>query len=1304
MASIPYLTGGESPTAALMNKVFTDASISLDAKLSKLLHGKSFFLARTAQPLQRLCGKAFFFTSGTAVYASRVPGYINNGGGVARPYNHAQFTTAVAGINFASCTFDETKHIANVPPFAAGAYSGLPQARGVGLCDWSLQAHYISPTVLNALAISNPGTGYTVNDILTFTGGTGDPAKVKVTAVASGVITAIEVTNFGHYSAAPTSPASVTGGTGSGATFTFSSAAVNYYIDETGTGTGGDAPPEKKYKYALAEIIIEGPTSVTLPASYDKYACFRIHNLNHAAATVTFTSGATVNLAALECCTVRRDSPTTNYRVRQRSYFFAYEGGDPRAYWFMPKADGGSSATLGEGNAVTNSHQANNLFNPAVALDWANYFVPTFPIYAATDPVADYGWYAWWNQDASVQCDVGGFYTSLFGNPADESTKLGDLIHHRGEIVIVRQSKTLTDPITLKPLLTFDSMTFNGYATIVADFAAKLMSVTTDGSGNYVISGNDPDNWIQLVPVGTNLFKSGETLPSVVNLRTGSRTIESAVFEAPDYTALSATAPQLIFHPTASLAANTKNYTDVNQVYPALPPITVVGDQTKTLNWNTTRSTAKTINGIHNVTVGDLLKMDWFGDPAQGYQTTEYVEIVNRKLRFTPQGLVLTFVEERSSINPTGSTSYYNDWAVLRQSGLNTREIRFRGNGWGYYSATEGARASAWLSPRKGRYQVTTAYTDDVLGTDGADFTLNSFSAAESSIKVLGRIKASDLGVAARDARFWQCTEPGDRLASYFKHKADLTAQEFGALWDLHFAPGGDQLIPAAAGLQSVAMGLLPEMYNGLARAVNAITRGVQLNWMTLRWNVSGASVGLGRYEPTANNGMANRFNGGGASVNSAGSSYPLPMDCFTAFDAGSQFQSLCTLLSIPVLSAADFPGGRDTRDNSEVAFSFFQGLRNYQTYFSDRCVSVAHSSTSTVTLTSSLGAWNSGTAEAVGLAKWVGFAGTAGGTFNLVSTSGNQLYNFRWCRISDVKAAIEAAGFNFFLAEACLPLALRYFEGAMIQPSSPKVTVEELDVVQNRDVFGDSGSYGSCYGALIKFVPTGDSAEAKWKLFNTVRLQSVPPVTVGFSEARSEQLGRHVIGFFQSLTSLQVQANPAHGTVINGVANDQVWPNVSHELPYITTEFAGDLFLTSLSESTIAPQLSPIAFNLAFTTAAEAAEVPILLASRGVWVRQEDFTPRLYDIYGFTYHTSYIPPAWLPADRDYAPTFGNGLNIISRIPDLPEGTPAARYWALFDVGQPAIKLGDSVPPYGVTAADPTVLASDTTVTAASGY
>ena len=90
-----------------------------------------------------------------------------------------------------------------------------------------------------AAAVAGGGTGYTLNDTLTVSGGTGTTATtLLVTGVSGGVITSVSVGTNGVYTVAPTNPVSVTGGTGSGATFNLSSWGINTTFTITNAGSG----------------------------------------------------------------------------------------------------------------------------------------------------------------------------------------------------------------------------------------------------------------------------------------------------------------------------------------------------------------------------------------------------------------------------------------------------------------------------------------------------------------------------------------------------------------------------------------------------------------------------------------------------------------------------------------------------------------------------------------------------------------------------------------------------------------------------------------------------------------------------------------------------------------------------------------------------------------------------------------------------------------------------------------------------------------------------------------------------------
>jgi hypothetical protein len=104
----------------------------------------------------------------------------------------------------------------------------------------------------SAVPIQSGGTGYTNGDVLTLVGGTPQSAAgtLTVTGVSGGVVTSATWTAYNNYTALPTNPVSVTGGTGSGFTcnptwsissggFTITNAGSGYVEQPTVTFSGG---------------------------------------------------------------------------------------------------------------------------------------------------------------------------------------------------------------------------------------------------------------------------------------------------------------------------------------------------------------------------------------------------------------------------------------------------------------------------------------------------------------------------------------------------------------------------------------------------------------------------------------------------------------------------------------------------------------------------------------------------------------------------------------------------------------------------------------------------------------------------------------------------------------------------------------------------------------------------------------------------------------------------------------------------------------------------------------------------------
>jgi hypothetical protein len=129
----------------------------------------------------------------------------------------------------------------------------------------------------NTPTINSGGTGYTNGDVLTIVGGTptGSAATMTVTSVSGGVITGVSYANFATYSVVPTNPFSVTGGTGSGATFTsvwypsaftVTNAGSGYVEQPTVTFSGGGGSGAAAYA-----TVGSGTTVRSLGATLDLF-------------------------------------------------------------------------------------------------------------------------------------------------------------------------------------------------------------------------------------------------------------------------------------------------------------------------------------------------------------------------------------------------------------------------------------------------------------------------------------------------------------------------------------------------------------------------------------------------------------------------------------------------------------------------------------------------------------------------------------------------------------------------------------------------------------------------------------------------------------------------------------------------------------------------------------------------------------------------------------------------------------------------------------------------------------------------
>lgn len=641
--SIAYLTGGERPDYVRMNLLVRE----LNDKLAKLLFGLSPAVAqpttyfdaisggfatssdklRCARLPADLLGKNFFFLNGKpTLYATAFPGYavLNtvpvNWGGVDRT------------------DVDNQDAVPYVPPYLGRSYDHAP------FTALAAAANVIEHDEDRHLAITD--TTLTFDDSL-------------------------EAHYVEFQGEADDEP-------------------VPYYFRQQFAGEPVSDWPvkvygqaERRHNFAVAEIIVDGleeDGTWECDSAWTKYNFFRVHNLSLFKLTVQF--GALVfDLPPLRCMCVRRDPDGQNARL-QLPYFWLFEPGDPRSFWWPGP------------NSVSGSSWANNLANPQILGQWCKHFTNT----GQNQPPDNTIKRAYFFEDEHEQTDCGPA-NPQFGAADNPATLIGDLIHHKGDLLL---AKVLAADVEGYPTGTkrtiFEKVTFNGYETIVADFAAKGITVVADASGPLKLS-YPPDalySHVDLISLSTNLLKRGNDVPAVVLDITSPYLLESAIFEGnpvavedwssvinyglgavvfdhelyweamqaslnkpplqnPDYWRLTTTADYALSNSSRRFIGGpiVRATTTQNRTYHLIPGDTAVPVSADVYElrgvartyYTGTNGGALPITTPQSTTVATLLAtLEHFGVRG-GPQNSAYSGYTDKSLRMTPSGLVLRYTE-----------------------------------------------------------------------------------------------------------------------------------------------------------------------------------------------------------------------------------------------------------------------------------------------------------------------------------------------------------------------------------------------------------------------------------------------------------------------------------------------------------------------------------------------------------------------------------------------------------------------------------------------------------------------------------
>lgn len=262
-------------------------------------------------------------------------------------------------------------------------------------------------------------------------------------------------------------------------------AGLPYYIGYGDPTISGFVRPQRRYRYAVAELVCELDDTLIVPDSWDKYACFRIHNLaKRTALRVVFGGNCELTIPALECRTIRRTSVVGTYDVG--TYFWAWQAGDPIGNQMGRAALRNPERTL----------EANNITNPSILIRWIE-------LLTSANVRASFGW----ESDAAELCDLhqcASEYAALYAHLGTDNSLLGDCAVQRGAMHVVTMPSG--GPAVIAPAI------WTGFGVLPSALTRVDLA---DGACRIEAVSGDPTD---IVCTGTNLAVEAGATWSIVEL------------------------------------------------------------------------------------------------------------------------------------------------------------------------------------------------------------------------------------------------------------------------------------------------------------------------------------------------------------------------------------------------------------------------------------------------------------------------------------------------------------------------------------------------------------------------------------------------------------------------------------------------------------------------------------------------------------------------------------------------------------------------------------------------------------------
>jgi hypothetical protein len=234
---------------------------------------------------------------------------------------------------------------------SGGSYTSIPSvAISAPTTAGGVQATASAAMFIQTVSIVNGGTGYAVGNVLTVVGGTViTAATLTVSSVSAGVITGVTVTTGGtSYTVLPSNPVSVTGGSGSGATFNVTSWAVSATITITNAGSGYIEQPTITFSggggSGAAAYAVVGNTTITRGLA--------------SVSTFHSPSGETLRLSESGGTSVASVNITNGSSSQNTVYLTAYGSATNPNLYLASKGTGNIIFATNTNNTATGTQQA----------------------------------------------------------------------------------------------------------------------------------------------------------------------------------------------------------------------------------------------------------------------------------------------------------------------------------------------------------------------------------------------------------------------------------------------------------------------------------------------------------------------------------------------------------------------------------------------------------------------------------------------------------------------------------------------------------------------------------------------------------------------------------------------------------------------------------------------------------------------------------------------------------------------------------------------------------------------------------